>query len=660
MTKKMAHKLPTIAFIKRFVVLFIPVCLLFSLALFILDAAQWNTYKTALEKQESERVEDIADLSRIDIAAALPAIYEIAGSRHLQRYLDLNSRAELQEFRAELLTLARFAEHLDQLRFLDEAGHEVVRVKNDRGYPRVVPETKLQDKSRRSYFIELMRLQAGEFYISPIDLNQEYGTLEVPIKPTVRIGVPVFDKAGKNRGAVIINLRYGRFLQRVEDRNAMREDDGELMVLNRDGYWLKAKAAEDEWGFALGKPERTFARDYPQEWQQIGARESGVQHTSRGIFAHTTVHLPRSAERLTPDYLKIVSYVSPDVLSGNRLIRNQLGWVVLALLVLTMGTGLVVSNLMNRERTLAIVERKNAQLGDKTLRLESIIEGTRVGTWEWNVQTGETRFNQYWAGMLGYTLEALAPVSFQTWIDLTHPDDLKLSTELLQKHFAGQLPYYECEIRMRHRLGHWIWVLDRGRVNRWLADGKPWMMFGTHQDISQRKLAEHEMEHVAHHDLLTGLPNRILLEDRLKQILSSAKREHSQFALLFIDLDEFKPVNDNYGHAVGDEVLKESARRMLQCLRASDTVARVGGDEFVGLLPRIQQGADAVAVAAKMRRLIAEPFLIDGLKVSISSSIGIALYPEDGDKEETLLQNADAAMYQAKKNGRNQVRLSHT
>ncbi|MDD3883644.1 MAG: diguanylate cyclase [Gallionella sp.] len=660
MTKKLVNRLPDKAFMQRFFVLFIPVCLLFFLALFVLDAAQWSTYKTALEKQESERVEDIADLSRIDVAATLPAVYEVASSHHLQRYLNLNSSADLQEFTAELLMLARFAEHLEQLRFLDEAGQEVVRVRNDRGYPRVVSGAQLQDKSRRNYFLDLMRLQAGEFYISPVDLNQENGTLEFPIKPTVRVGVPVFDNTGKNRGAVIINLRYGRFLQRVEDRNAMREDDGLLMVLNRDGYWLKGQSAEDEWGFALGKPERTFARDYPVEWQQIGARESGVQHTSLGVFAHTTVHLPRSAERLTPDYLKIVSYVSPEVLSENRLIRNQLGWIALALLVLTMGTGLVVSNLLNRERTLAIVERKNAQLGDKTLRLESIIEGTRVGTWEWNVQTGETRFNQYWAEMLGYTLEELAPVSLQTWIDLTHPDDLKCSNELLQKHFAGQLTYYECEIRMRHRLGHWIWVLDRGRVNRWLADGRPSMMFGTHQDISQRKLAEHEMEHIAHHDLLTGLPNRILLEDRLQQILSAAKREQSQFALLFIDLDEFKPVNDNYGHAVGDEVLKESARRMLECLRASDTVARVGGDEFVGILPRIQQGADAVAVAAKMRRLIAEPFLIDGLKVSISSSIGIALYPEDGDNEDTLLENADSAMYQAKKNGRNQVRLYQT
>lgn len=651
MSKKFLIKLPDKAFLKRFVV--------FLLVLFVLDAAQWNTYKTTLEKKETERVEDIADLSINDVAAALPAVYEIAGSHHLKRYLDENSIARLKEFSADLLTLLRVSERFDQIRFLNEYGQEVVKVKSYGGYPRVADQEDLQDNSHQDYFRQLVQLYPGEFYISQVSLNRENGQIEFPLKPIIRIGVPLFDRTGKNRGAIVINLLYARFLQKVEDRNATRMDDGDVMVLNRQGYWLKGMSAEDEWGFDLGKPDRTFANGYPLEWKQISLSESGIQQTPRGIFVHMTVHLPRSAERIAPDYLKIVSWVPAKVLAGNRLIRDHPGWIALLFLVLVITTGLVTSNLLNRERTLAIVEKKNAQLGDKTMRLESIIDGTRVGTWEWNVQTGETRFNQYWAWMVGYTVEELSPTSVQTWIRLTHPDDLKVANDLLEKHFAGKLPYYECELRMRHKLGHWVWVLDCGRVTKWLPDGKPSMMFGTHQDITQRKMVEHEMEHVAQHDLLTGLPNRVLLQDRLSQILSAAKREQSRFALLFIDLDEFKPVNDNFGHAVGDEVLKGASKRILECLRASDTVARVGGDEFVAILPRIQQGADAVAIAAKMRRLIAEPYLIDGLKVTISSSIGIAIYPEDGNKEEILVDNADRAMYQAKKNGRNQVRLYH-
>lgn len=130
------------------------------------------------------------------------------------------------------------------------------------------------------------------------------------------------------------------------------------------------------------------------------------------------------------------------------------------------------------------------ELEYQRLRLSNIIEGTHIGTWEWNVQTGEVIFNQRWAGMLGYTLEEIAPTSIATWLKYAHPDDLKQSEALLKDHFAGKIPFYECEARMRHKAGHWIWVLDRGKVSSWTADGKPLMMFGTHQDITERKERE--------------------------------------------------------------------------------------------------------------------------------------------------------------------------
>lgn len=130
------------------------------------------------------------------------------------------------------------------------------------------------------------------------------------------------------------------------------------------------------------------------------------------------------------------------------------------------------------------------ELEYQRLRLSNTIEGTNIGTWEWNVQTGEVIFNQRWAEIIGYTLDELSPVSIETWLKFAHPDDLKQSGQLLQDHFAGKIPYYECEARMQHRAGHWIWVLDRGKVLSWTADGKPLMMFGTHQDITGRKERE--------------------------------------------------------------------------------------------------------------------------------------------------------------------------
>jgi PAS domain S-box-containing protein len=137
--------------------------------------------------------------------------------------------------------------------------------------------------------------------------------------------------------------------------------------------------------------------------------------------------------------------------------------------------------------------RSEEELITQRRRLNDIIEGTNVGTWEWNVQTGEAVFNDRWTEIIGYTLDDLAPVSIETWMKFAHPDDLKLSGQRLEKHFAGELSYYECESRLRHKDGHWVWVLDRGKVSSWTADGKPLLMSGTHQDISASKKAEEEI-----------------------------------------------------------------------------------------------------------------------------------------------------------------------
>jgi len=179
----------------------------------------------------------------------------------------------------------------------------------------------------------------------------------------------------------------------------------------------------------------------------------------------------------------------------------------------------------------------------------------------------------------------------------------------------------------------------------------------TFMDITERKLANERMKHLATYDMLTDLPNRALLEDRLRQAMVAAQREYSSVGLMFIDLDKFKPINDTYGHGVGDQVLREAARRMKQCVRASDTVARVGGDEFIVLLPEVESEADARWVAEKIRNELTQVMLLAGLKLQISSSIGIALFPEHGGDEATLLKCADMAMYQAKQAGRDNVQV---
>ena len=178
---------------------------------------------------------------------------------------------------------------------------------------------------------------------------------------------------------------------------------------------------------------------------------------------------------------------------------------------------------------------------------------------------------------------------------------------------------------------------------------------GVFYDVTNRRAEADRIQRMAHYDLITSLPNRALLEDRAHQTIAKAVRDGTRLAVMFLDLDRFKRVNDTHCHSIGDRLLNEAAVRLQACLRASDTVARIGGDEFVVLLPEVEAVANAMTVAQKMRESLNQPFEFDGKYLHISCSIGIALFPGDGINEKQLIEKADAAMYRAKKSGRNRV-----
>jgi diguanylate cyclase (GGDEF)-like protein/PAS domain S-box-containing protein len=173
------------------------------------------------------------------------------------------------------------------------------------------------------------------------------------------------------------------------------------------------------------------------------------------------------------------------------------------------------------------------------------------------------------------------------------------------------------------------------------------------RDITERKLMEDALKHQAYHDLLTGLPNRMLFMEHLSFGMTRARRNRKMMAVLFLDLDRFKEINDSMGHTVGDYLLKEVARRLKTCIRESDTVGRMGGDEFTILLSDITHADDALVIVKKIMAIFQETFPVDGRELHTTTSIGISLYPKDGEHAEDLLKNADRAMYHAKEQGRN-------
>lgn len=179
------------------------------------------------------------------------------------------------------------------------------------------------------------------------------------------------------------------------------------------------------------------------------------------------------------------------------------------------------------------------------------------------------------------------------------------------------------------------------------------MIRGIFRDISQRREQDKQIIKMAYFDMLTNLPNRFLLNDRLSQAICQARRYHQQTALVYVDLDGFKKVNDNHGHTVGDIMLQKCARRMQDCLRENDTVARLGGDEFLLILTGIRDKADIPKIVDKVRIALAAPYIINSLRINSSASMGTAIYPLDGVDPEALLNQADQAMYSAKQLGGN-------
>jgi diguanylate cyclase (GGDEF)-like protein/PAS domain S-box-containing protein len=329
-----------------------------------------------------------------------------------------------------------------------------------------------------------------------------------------------------------------------------------------------------------------------------------------------------------------------------------LAGVVLGLLASLVGWQMATG----RERAQRIARIMTRELKESEECWKFALEGAGDGVWDWNIASDELRYSDRLKAIFGN--EEVGNLNcFERWTSRIHPDDLATEQARLQACLNGKASSYFSEHRIRWTDGAWRWVSERAMVVSHDPEGRPLRMIGTISDISERRTAEERVRHMAQHDPLTNLPNRLLFSDRLNQALARAKREKEHIALLFVDLDKFKPINDLHGHDVGDLVLKEVARRMRQCVRDSDTVARIGGDEFIILLSSVGSSNDAFLVAEKVRSAIARGYALAGLQLNISSSIGISIFPDDGDDVRTLSKNADNAMYRAKQAGHNNVQF---
>ena len=287
-------------------------------------------------------------------------------------------------------------------------------------------------------------------------------------------------------------------------------------------------------------------------------------------------------------------------------------------------------------------------------RWKFALESAGHGVWDWDIPSNEHYFSRGWYTMVGLPVGASVE---QARNSLIHPQDWPEVQARLEYALAHPSDTFQSEHRIRHADGRNLWVLERGRVVERDGHGRAIRLVATMEDVTARREAAEQIEYMATHDALTGLPNRTLLADRIERAISRARRETHKVAVIFLDLDHFKQVNDTLGHHIGDLLLVAVAGRLMPHLREADTVCRQGGDEFVILLPELSEASDAALVCDKLMRELADPVQFDGHELRISASMGIALFPDDGPDQETLLQKADVALYRVKDSGRRGYRF---
>ena len=307
---------------------------------------------------------------------------------------------------------------------------------------------------------------------------------------------------------------------------------------------------------------------------------------------------------------------------------------------------------------LDITERKLAEIAlqETEARWKLALESAGDGVWDWYIQSGKEFFSQRCKEIYGFSADEIADES-QELDGRTHPEDVPKMLQDREDHFNGRTPTYSNEHRIQCKDGSWKWVLTRGMVISRDAQGNPLRMIGTHTDITDRKSAEELVWRQAHYDPLTALPNRRMLRESLLAAIAESQRTGAALAVLFIDLDHFKEVNDTLGHDSGDMLLIDAAQRIAQCLGPQDTVARMGGDEFTVVLTTPPARGQIEGLLQRILDRLAAAFALQGEQVFVSASMGIAFYPRDASNVEDLFKHADQALYEAKGAGRNRYRF---
>ena len=791
---------PILSLLRRVLLLFLPIALVIGAGAFFYHQAEVRRLHEERAKQEHETVRvGIVSINRtLEFVSRdmLDMVKRTAFREMLDNPTPLNIRRTAENW----ISFSQAKQYYDKIRWIDEAGMERLRIDYDTPKPYMVPPEHLQYRGGRYFFADTNRLNEGEIYVSPLDLNVEGSEIEVPYTPTIRFGMPVFDNKGVKRGILLLNFFANDMLNRFSLLTTVSGGSAPWL-LNQDGYWLKGEKPEDEFGFMFGRDDLTMATRYPAVWQKVASANDGQFETADGLWTFDTVFplqeghktstgsseifAPSRSEVERSAYAwKAVSLLPHEQYNaGLREFEAKLWGVVLVLLALffagiwrlvraQMAEEAVRLNLeqLVGERTKDL-KKANETLVESEARLRSLFATIPDMIWMKDINgiylacnpafehyigvkekelIGKTDYDYVPAKAADFfhsrdiaTIEGGEPKTVEDWLtfaddghralfeivkvpvktadgqmvgilgiarDITKrkqaEEELQLAALVFQsssqaiivtdasnkivavnpsferitgykaEEVLGKNPrivssgrqepaFYKAMWNAINTTGHWQGELWNRRKNgevfaAWLTintiynpDGSVRNYVELSSDFTKKKEAEDLIWRQANFDFLTGLPNRHMFLDRLRQEVRQAQRSGMPLALMFLDLDHFKDVNDTLGHDMGDLMLQETSRRIISCVRDMDTVSRLGGDEFTVIVTELGDPGSVERVAQEILRRLAEPFKLGQEVAYITASIGITVFPDDGTEVDDLLKNADQAMYAAKQQGRN-------
>lgn len=518
---------------KIFTLLYISSNLCFGILFYHFFVIERDSKKEHLEETEAFAVSQQHTIIHEVIGGVRSDMLFLVNNSSLLNFLQDPTNLNLMNLHDDYLLFSKAKDKYDQIRYINQEGTEVVRINHNSGNQYVVHQNKLQNKAHRYYFKEGIKLGKDELFISPLDLNVENKTIEIPFKPTIRVCAAVFDRLGVKRGIVVLNYLAQDLLDKIIANEQVSK--GQTFFVNEDGYYLHHPDPAKEWGFMLGNANQTLGVDDSEVWKIIAANNSGQIYTVNGLYTFQTT----------------------NPLDSNHHDIKEVG----------NGDSHHLSHGINEDKYL--------------------------------------------------------------WHVVSHVTKKKLHEYYLPVYVEFLVFYIVCLV-----------LTAIAGVS--LA-----------HNIVKRRIVQKQLRQMALKDRLTGLANRSLFQDRLAMLVENAKRYNNPFAVIFFDLDGFKQVNDNFGHAIGDKLLIKVAKTLEQQSRKSDTVARLGGDEFVILYTNMDSIESVQNFVERVMDTFKKKVVLEEYAISVGISVGIASFPENGENAEDVLKNADQAMYEAKKTGKN-------